>query len=533
MKKITILTLHFGVGGIEKYISSFLKMLENDYEIDLVVTYKLNEKPSFPISNKVNIKYLIDGAPNREEINRALKRKKVFNLIKELFKGAKILLEKKRKTKKAIKEIDSDYIITTRLYETKLVNKLLKKKNIVKILTDHNEVSKKYKKELIKSTTNYDKIVVVNEEIERVYKEELGLKVIYLPNFIDELSDKKSSLDNKNLIAVGRFSEEKGFLDLIDIMYILVKKDPEIKLTLVGDGIQKEEIISKIKELKLEKNIILTGYLNSYEVEKEMLKSSIYLLPSIRESFGLVLLEAMNVGLPIVAFDTSSGAKTLLKEDTGILIENRDKEAFAKKVIELLENRKLISTYSKKSKETVKNYTSESALKYWKNLLKSLENRSLKKVMFISSTGGHLNEMLMLKSMFYKYPYMLITENTPTNKNLVHDYGKRQVGYLIYGTRKHKLVYPIKLLLNCFKSLYYFIKFRPDFVLTTGAHTAGPMCALGALFGKKIIYIETFANSETKTVTGKIVYKFADLFIVQWESMLELYPNAKYGGWIY
>ena len=59
------------------------------------------------------------------------------------------------------------------------------------------------------------------------------------------------------------------------------------------------------------------------------------------------------------------------------------------------------------------------------------------------------------------------------------------------------------------------------------------MCLIGHIFGSKIIYIETFANSKSKSKTGKIVYKFADLFIVQWESMLELYPNAVYGGWIF
>ena len=46
-------------------------------------------------------------------------------------------------------------------------------------------------------------------------------------------------------------------------------------------------------------------------------------------------------------------------------------------------------------------------------------------------------------------------------------------------------------------------------------------------------FIETFANSETKTLSGKLVYPIADLFIVQWKSMLKLYPNAIYGGWIY
>ena len=59
------------------------------------------------------------------------------------------------------------------------------------------------------------------------------------------------------------------------------------------------------------------------------------------------------------------------------------------------------------------------------------------------------------------------------------------------------------------------------------------MCYLGKLLGNKIIYIETFANRHSKTATGKLIYPIADLFIVQWEEMLELYPKAVYGGAIY
>lgn len=156
----------------------------------------------------------------------------------------------------------------------------------------------------------------------------------------------------------------------------------------------------------------------------------------------------------------------------------------------------------------------------------------MKKVLFISSTGGHLSEMMMLKDLFNKYDYHIITEKTKSNMKLKDKY-KGKVNYLIYGTKDHMLTYPFKLLANCFKSLYYYIKIRPDFIVTTGAHTAGPMCCLGKIFGSKIIYIETFANMKSKTATGKLVYKFADMFVVQWKSMLKIYPKATYGGWIY
>ena len=156
----------------------------------------------------------------------------------------------------------------------------------------------------------------------------------------------------------------------------------------------------------------------------------------------------------------------------------------------------------------------------------------MKKVLFISSTGGHLSEMMMLSDLFKKYDYHIITEKTKSTIGLKDKY-KNKINYMIYGTKDHPLTYPFKLLANCFKSLYYYFKIRPDFIVTTGVHTAGPICLLGHFFGSKIIYIETFANIHTKTVTGKLLYKKTDLFIVQWKSMLELYPDAVYGGWIY
>ena len=153
------------------------------------------------------------------------------------------------------------------------------------------------------------------------------------------------------------------------------------------------------------------------------------------------------------------------------------------------------------------------------------------KVLFISSTGGHLNELLQLKSLFNKYESYLITEKTKSTIGLKRKY--KNVNYLIYGTKDHPFSYFFKLLGNIFKSIYLYFKIRPKVIVTTGTHTAVPMCYIGKLFRSKIIYIETFANSRTKTMAGKMIYPIADEFIVQWESMLDLYPKAKFGGWIY
>ncbi len=157
----------------------------------------------------------------------------------------------------------------------------------------------------------------------------------------------------------------------------------------------------------------------------------------------------------------------------------------------------------------------------------------MKRVLFISSTGGHLTEMLQLEALFSEYDYYLITEKTKANENLPEKYGKNRVSFLTYGTKSHLLTYLFKFAWNCLRSVYLYYKVKPDVVITTGTHTAVPMCRIAHFHHKKVIWIETFANSKTPTMAGKIIYPIADLFVVQWESMLEVYPKAVYGGWIF
>ena len=156
----------------------------------------------------------------------------------------------------------------------------------------------------------------------------------------------------------------------------------------------------------------------------------------------------------------------------------------------------------------------------------------MKKVIFISSTGGHLSELMQLQSIFNKYDYHIITEKNDTNLKLKDKYGDR-ISYLVYGARNYMLSYMFKFPYNIIKSFFLYLKIRPDVVVTTGAHTAVPMCYIAKLFKKKVIFIETFARVESKSMSGKMINKIADVFLVQHEEMLKVYDNAVYEGELY
>ena len=149
----------------------------------------------------------------------------------------------------------------------------------------------------------------------------------------------------------------------------------------------------------------------------------------------------------------------------------------------------------------------------------------MKKVLFISSTGGHLNELMNLEPLFKNYDFTILTERGKTTEYLMEKYNGR-IHYVPYSTRSKIISYILKYIFVIIKSFFLFIKIRPDVIVSTGTHTAVPICYFSKIFGKKIIYIETYANITRKTITGKILYPISNLFIVHWKSMKELYPNA-------
>ena len=169
-------------------------------------------------------------------------------------------------------------------------------------------------------------------------------------------------------------------------------------------------------------------------------------------------------------------------------------------------------------------------------LLNKEEDKRLKskdkKVLFISSTGGHFNELLQLEPLFKKYDYHIIVEKDKTNKNMKSKYGKR-LDYLPYGTRAKLLPYLFIFTWIVIKTIFYYIKLKPSVIITTGTHTAVPMCYIGRLFGSKVIFIETFANRTKPSLSGRMVYPISNMFIVQWEEMKKFYPNAIDGGSIF
>lgn len=150
------------------------------------------------------------------------------------------------------------------------------------------------------------------------------------------------------------------------------------------------------------------------------------------------------------------------------------------------------------------------------------------KLCFAASSGGHYEQILMLKPLMERYDSFIVTEETRYQAAVEGE----KTYFLKQVNRKEKACIP-RLFGNAVRSLCILRREKPDVVICTGALAMISICLLAKLTGKKLIFIESFAKVTSPTETGKLLYRFADRFYVQWESMLDVYPDAICLGGIY
>lgn len=146
------------------------------------------------------------------------------------------------------------------------------------------------------------------------------------------------------------------------------------------------------------------------------------------------------------------------------------------------------------------------------------------KVCMVSSSGGHYEQLSQLSPLMDKYDGFRVTEKT--------EFSSKADYYMPVTDSKDKLVL-VKLAWMMLLVVRIWIKERPTVVVSTGALIAIPFMIMCKLTGCKFVFIETFARVSDGSKTGKLAYKFADLFIYQWEPLKEVYPKGIYGGSIY
>ena len=359
-KKVVILSLHLGYGGIEKSIAALANILVEKYDVEIACIYKHQPKPAFEISEKVKIKYLInsDIAKRVENYkillsNKQFKKlfKKLYNdyfkkikfltFFKDLFSSITIYIKRTQTMKKYLRKTNANIIISTRTFLNELSSNYAPI-NTFKIGWEHNHYhdNMKYAIDVIRSVKKLDYFVLVSNNLYNFYNEKLKdtkCRCLFIPNILDKVPKETSKLTEERLISVGRLSKEKAQLDLLKIYNILVKDYPNWHLDIIGDGPERANLEEYIKNHNLKDKVTLHGFQNKDYIDNLLNKSSIYLMTSLTESFGIVLIEAMSHGLPCIAFSSAEGAQELINSGKdGYLIKNRNYEAYIKKIVLLI-----------------------------------------------------------------------------------------------------------------------------------------------------------------------------------------------------
>ena len=375
MKKITFLLLHLNYGGLEKQTVTLVNELAKtkEYKIQIISVYDMLKGKSFySLDKNVDVKFLADFGPNHKAFYYALKHFRLIKLLKESFVMIKCGIYKSFVLKKYIKKLDTDIIVSSRIE----FSKLIKRKDTLNISQEHSYInSKEYINKVKRYFKNIDKIVVMTKKAKEDYEKWLKYsnskaKVYDIPNMLEESKvDNFAKFNNKTLISVGRLEKEKDFLTLLDVFKIINNKYNDVKLKIVGEGLQRREIEEKIEKLNLNNKVILTGRISSQEVQEQMSASSVFVLTSLCESFSLVLCEAMEIGLPCVSFNIDVGPKEIIQNGiNGYLIDNRDVNDMASCIENLLIDENKWNKISKNSIESVKKYYSESVVNEWQKL---------------------------------------------------------------------------------------------------------------------------------------------------------------------
>lgn len=215
---------------------------------------------------------------------------------------------------------------------------------------------------------NFDRFVVLTNDNLTEWN---GKNVIVISNPLSFYPEQSSNLESKTVIAVGKQSFQKGFDRLLKSWSQVHEKHPDWNLEIYG----KYDAAQRLDVLASELNV--ANSVRFFETEKNIqakyLASSIYVMSSRFEGFGMVLTEAMACGVPCVSFDCPCGPSDIIKnKEDGFLVPNGDSNALASKIIALIENEELRKTMGQKAKVNVKRYLPEVICQQWDELFKTL-----------------------------------------------------------------------------------------------------------------------------------------------------------------
>ena len=367
----------YSAGGTERVVSLKANYFADvlGYDVTIIVTDGRNSNSFFHLSDKVKV------------INLGLNFEEIWNIpfIKKVF----LYLKKQRNYKKLLKSelmrIRPDITITTLRREINFIIEIndgsrkigeqhLSRSNYRKTDPRFTNICEKFffrwwRNRVVSSLTKLDKLVVLTPDAASEWSEIKNIMMI--PDPLPIKVESCSTRSSKRVITIGRYSYEKGYDLLLKVWSIVEKKlsDWQLDIFAMGDP---TPYVKMMDDLSIDKK---RCHLNSsvVDVEDEYMKSSILVQPSRTEGFGLVIVEAMSCGLPVVSFDCENGPRSIITNgEDGFLIPPFDVEMFANSLMRLMSDDDLRESMGEKGKQNSQRYDIDIVGQQWKQLFDEL-----------------------------------------------------------------------------------------------------------------------------------------------------------------
>lgn len=340
MKKIVFFVEYFNHDGISNQIEILSKSLIDLYKIEIVCfkNYKKFKNKKIEIT-EINI----DN-----------------NRLNKLMPG---LLSKQIKKYIETKVADI-FIVVDSFFVNYISKKEFNSTNLIYWMHSF-DIDKK----ILNKIKDYDSVVVPSNCLKDKVDSALN-NVIIIPNAI-VLPNKTKSYDKTNkIVTVSKLVNDKNISDLIYVVREIVNKGVDISFNIIGDGPERNNLINLIKNEKLGKNINMLGFYEHDDILTELMESDIFLFASNKETFGISVLEAMSVGLPVVCFDDDAIGEIINDDIDGFIIKNRLYEDMTDKVIMLLDNVEMQENIGLCAIEKSRNYDVYVIKREWLKILK-------------------------------------------------------------------------------------------------------------------------------------------------------------------
>jgi len=362
--------------GMSSVLSSKINYLaeHTDYELYMILTEKAGQEWFYQVNPKVR---WVNFDINFDELDRMPLYKKFFFYKLKLRKYKKMFTD-------YLMKVRPDITVSTVRREINFINDIQDgSKKIGEIhfnrfnyrdfskrwLPDsvNHFISKKWMDSLLKQLERLDKFVVLSEEDYQNWPELTNKTVI--PNFLSYYPNFQSTCEKKQVIAVGRYTWVKGFDLLLQAWKIVYDKHPDWTLNIYGSG-ERDGYIQQVKNLGIAEVVKCHPATNN--IYEKYRKSSIFAFSSRFEGFGLVLAEAMSVGVPAVSFASPCGPLAIISDKVdGILVEKENIAKFAEALCYLIENPSERKAYGQKAILKAQQFSQDKIMKKWIDLFNS------------------------------------------------------------------------------------------------------------------------------------------------------------------